>query len=256
MLQQSNFDKFFYNEENDTGLNPHTFEKGKISGLFFHNIFEILDFTQPIDQKWLKLKLEKYHFNVKWTAIIQNWIHTIINTPLNNENFTLSKITPDNKKTEVKFYLPINTYVTPQKLNFLCKNHDPLSLRSPNLNFSKIKGMLTGIIDLIFFWNQKYYLLDYKTNWLGKNNDAYNVNNIEEEIIKQHYTLQYQLYTLALHRFLRHKITSYNYKKNFGGIYYLFIRGMNYEKYNNGVYFIQPLPLIFVEKLDNLFHGK
>lgn len=256
--KQLNISNYFNNTINNISLNPnpHTFPQGKICGNFFHNIFEYLDFTQPINQSWLNTKIEEYHFDAHWNIIIQNWVHTIINTPLNQENLTLSKIDHIHKKTELKFYFPINTDLQSHQLDCLCKNYDSLSAKSPKLVFSKIKGMLQGFIDLIFRWNHKYYLVDYKTNWLGNNANAYTHYNMEQEIITQNYTLQYQLYTLALHRFLQYRIASYDYKKDFGGTYYLFIRGMDGTTLSNGTYFIPPLPVLFIKKLDNLFSGK
>lgn len=251
-----NINENTHNQKKEIVLTPHTFPKGKICGKFFHRVFELLDFTKPIDLEWLKIYTDKYNFDSHWIKIIQKWIYCIVNTPLNNKNLTLSQISSANKKTELKFYFPINTNLTPQTLHSLCKHYDPLSFKSLPHNFSQIHGMLQGFIDLVFRWDQKYYFIDYKTNWLGENYIAYNQLNIEKEMIKKCYTLQYQLYTLALHRFLKYRIASYNYKKDFGGIYYLFIRGINASKYNNGIYFIRPLSSIFIKKLDNLFSGK
>lgn len=254
--KQFNTQKYLHHTINDIQLTPHTFPQGKVCGNFFHHLFALLDFTQPISQTWLTTQIKKYYFDPHWNIIIQKWIHTVINTPLNQKNLTLSQINHTNKKTELEFYLPINTDLTAKQLDLLCKNYDSLSAKSPKLVFTKIKGMLQGFIDLIFFWNKKYYLLDYKTNWLGENFNAYTYSNMEQEMIKQCYMLQYQFYTLALHRFLRHRVTSYDYKKDFGGIYYLFIRGMDGTKLSNGIYFIPPLSPIFIKKIDNLFFGK
>lgn len=54
------------------------------------------------------------------------------------------------------------------------------------------------------------------------------------------YDLQYQLYTLALHRYLRHRIADYNYDRHFGGVIYLFLRGVDKEHPQQG--FTQPDP--------------
>ncbi|URJ30801.1 exodeoxyribonuclease V subunit beta [Candidatus Blochmannia vicinus (nom. nud.)] len=236
-------------------LTPHTFPKGKVCGSFFHSIFEVLDFRKFVDMKWLRIHMERYNIDPIWRYVIREWIYIILNTPLDNENFTLSQIIDKNKKAEFKFYLPINTHLMPQELDRLCKCYDPLSRRSESLDFLGLTGMLQGFIDLIFYWNHRYYLLDYKTNWLGTNNNSYICSKIEQEMVKHHYELQYQLYTLALHRFLRSKLVSYDYEKDFGGVYYLFIRGMDGTSFSNGIYFFRPLS-IFVSKLDSLFSGE
>ncbi|URJ23539.1 exodeoxyribonuclease V subunit beta [Blochmannia endosymbiont of Camponotus sp. C-003] len=239
----------------DTPLTPHTFPAGKTCGSFFHSIFQILDFRKIVDIKWLCAHMVRYNIDPIWGFVVREWIYIVLNTPLNNDHLTLSQIIPNNKKTELKFYLSINTRLSSEELNCLCKKYDSLSCKSASLNFSDITGMLQGFIDLVFRWNHRYYLLDYKTNWLGKNNEDYVNSKITQEMVKHHYALQYQLYTLALHRFLRNRLVSYNYEKDFGGVYYLFIRGMDGSPLSNGIYFFRPLST-FINKLDNLFSKK
>lgn len=233
-------------------LTAHTFPKGKVCGNFFHGLFKVLDFKKPISTQWLQTQMILYNIDLHWITTIRQWIYTIINTPLNKDNLTLSKITNKNKKTEFKFLLNINTNLTALKLNSICKHYDTLSRISPVITFETIQGMLKGFIDLVFYWNQKYYVLDYKTNWLGDHDNAYTQFNIELEFIKYRYDLQYQIYTLALHRFLKNKIIGYNYNKNFGGVYYLFIRGMDGFSWKNSIHFCYPIEE-FINKLDNLF---
>lgn len=234
-------------------LTIHDFPKGKIYGNFFHNLFKTLDFKKSINIQWLQTQMILYNINLNWIEIIQRCIYTVINTPLNQYNLTLSKIISKNKKTELKFCININTNLTASELNTVCKYYDALSHRITTvMDFKAITGLLKGFIDLVFFWNKKYYLLDYKTNWLGHNSSSYIQSNMELEIMKYHYDLQYQIYTIALHRFLKKTCVTYNYEKHFGGIYYLFIRGMDGLSSNNGIYFCRPT-WIFIKKLDQLF---
>jgi len=87
--------------------------------------------------------------------------------------------------------------------------------------------MLKGFIDLVFRHNGRYYLLDYKSNWLGENGEAYTPEAMARAMQSHRYDLQYQLYTLALHRYLRHRIADYDYQRHFGGVIYLFLRGVD-----------------------------
>ncbi|MBS2694220.1 hypothetical protein KFY51_30350, partial [Salmonella enterica subsp. enterica serovar 1,4,[5],12:i:-] len=89
------------------------------------------------------------------------------------------------------------------------------------------QGMLKGFIDLVFCWQGKYYLLDYKSNWLGEDSSAYTRPAMEQAMAEHRYDLQYQLYTLALHRYLRHRLPDYDYRRHFGGVIYLFLRGVD-----------------------------
>jgi exodeoxyribonuclease V beta subunit len=72
---------------------------------------------------------------------------------------------------------------------------------------------------------------------------------------EHHYTLQYLLYTLALHRYLKLRLSDYHYERHFGGIYYLFLRGMQPQSgHRLGVVAERP-PGGFIEALDRLIEG-
>jgi len=108
---------------------------------------------------------------------------------------------------------------------------------------------------LVFYWNGRYYLLDYKSNWLGEDSSAYTEPAMESAMAEHRYDLQYQLYTLALHRYLRHRVSGYDYQQHFGGVIYLFLRGMNAEHPGNGVFRRRPSEA-FINCLDRLFKGE
>ncbi|MCW2483529.1 hypothetical protein, partial [Candidatus Symbiopectobacterium sp. NZEC135] len=108
---------------------------------------------------------------------------------------------------------------------------------------------------LVFCWQGRYYLLDYKSNWLGENASAYTQSAMQAAMMAHRYDLQYQLYTLALHRYLRHRVPDYDYDRHIGGAIYLFLRGVDPVLPTNGI-FTQRLPREFVEHLDSLFSGE
>jgi exodeoxyribonuclease V beta subunit len=114
----------------------------------------------------------------------------------------------------------------------------------PAADFRQVRGMLKGFIDLVFATNGRYYLLDYKSNWLGKTRGLYPGG--DGQAMRTHrYDLQYQLYSLALHRYLRHRIADYDYERHFGGVIYLFLRGMDGQDGGQGIFTTRPaLPLI------------
>ena len=74
-------------------------------------------------------------------------------------------------------------------------------------------------------------------------------------MIDHRYDMQYQLYSLALHRYLGHRIADYDYRQHFGGVFYLFLRGMGGEQPENGVFFTRPEE-DFIHQLDALFAGQ
>ncbi|MOA50045.1 RecBCD enzyme subunit RecB [compost metagenome] len=69
------------------------------------------------------------------------------------------------------------------------------------------------------------------------------------------YDLQYQLYTLALHRYLRHRLVDYDYQRHFGGVIYLFLRGVDAQHPGNGIFACRPEQAL-VEGMDRLFSGE
>ncbi len=233
----------------------HSFPRGAAPGSFLHNLLEELDFTQPVAPLWLSEQVTLNGFSEEWLPVMEAWMETILQAPLNAEGLTLSALTPENKQAELQFYLPIRAPLISGELDRLIKHHDPLSARCPVLNFRQVQGMLKGFIDLVFCWEGRYYLLDYKSNWLGENSEAYTQEAMAQAMGEHRYDLQYQLYTLALHRFLRHRIPDYDYQTHFGGVFYLFLRGLEQDKPGHGVFYCRP-EYELIAGMDEMFNGK
>ncbi|QJC34279.1 exodeoxyribonuclease V subunit beta [Enterobacteriaceae endosymbiont of Donacia cinerea] len=230
----------------------YNFPHGKYIGIIIHKILEKLDFTKNITRKFIKQELIKKNINPIWHIMITNWFNNIIKTPIGNEKIILNKINNTNKKTEFKFYLSIKDSFSSIKYNDIIYKYDLISRKLPKLKFKKIQGFLLGIIDLIFLWKKKYYVIDYKSNWLGDNYQDYKKKNIENDICLKRYDIQYQIYSLSLHKYLKYRIKNYSYKKHFGGIIYLYIRGIQNKKFKNGIWETKP-SLNLINELNKLF---
>ncbi|QPS87034.1 exodeoxyribonuclease V subunit beta [Serratia plymuthica] len=241
--------------DSEPALTPHTFPRGAAPGTFLHSLFETLDFTQPLDEQWLFEQLQQQGFAEHWQPVLLAWMQVLLNVPLNDAGVSLSALAPQHKQAELQFYLPIEKLLQAGELDKLVKKHDPLSARCPTLNFQQVQGMLKGFIDLVFCWQGKYYLLDYKSNWLGEDSSAYTRAAMEQAMAEHRYDLQYQLYTLALHRYLRHRLPDYDYQRDFGGVIYLFLRGVDAQHPGNGIFACRPAPQL-VEGMDRLFSGE
>ncbi|WP_343153437.1 exodeoxyribonuclease V subunit beta [Buchnera aphidicola (Mindarus keteleerifoliae)] len=240
-------------------LNPHYFPKGNKLGSLLHNILRKCEFSKEIKEKFLVKEINKEELNEKWVPILKDWINQIFFREINKEKIVLSKLKKGEYLKELKFFFPIKKMINDQKLNEIIQLNNFKNQSPPFFKFKKKKGIITGFIDLIVFLNKKYYILEYKSNWLGINNSFYCTKNIEKEIIKQRYDIQCLLYTIALNRYLNKKIKKYDFNKNFGGFYFLFIRGMYHEKnaskQNSGIYLYNPKKK-YVNELDNFFKGK
>jgi exodeoxyribonuclease V beta subunit len=234
---------------------PHTFPRGAAPGTFLHSLFEELDFTQPLDEQWLLEQLQQQGLEEHWLPVLSGWMQVLLNAPLNSSGVALSALPAGARQAELQFYLPIGGLLQAQQLDELVKRYDPLSAGCPALDFQQVQGMLKGFIDLVFCWQGKYYLLDYKSNWLGEDSSAYTQEAMERAMAEHRYDLQYQLYTLALHRYLGHRLADYDYQRHFGGVIYLFLRGVDAEHEGNGIFACRP-EFALVEGMDRLFSGE
>ncbi|PLR31932.1 hypothetical protein CYR32_16400, partial [Chimaeribacter coloradensis] len=97
-------------------------------------------------------------------------------------------------------------------------------------------------------------LLDYKSNWLGESAAAYTQPAMAQAMAEHRYDLQYQLYSLALHRYLRHRLADYDIDRHFGGVIYLFLRGIDQQHPENGIFRCRP-SAAFIREMDALFEG-
>lgn len=242
---------------------PFNFPRGARHGSFLHRIFELIDFsavsvdhlTSSINEQ---LQLHLYDQPDLWCAVLVNWIEQILDHNLNNNlaaqhGIHLRALTAAQKKVEMQFFINMKP-LHARDVNRLIGQYDPLSARAGELQFQTVQGYLKGFIDLTFVCNGQYYILDYKSNYLGDSLEEYSQHNIELAMIEHRYDFQYQLYTLALHRLLKSRLPQYDYETHIGGVYYLFLRGMQGDD-KFGVYFNKP-SLALIEGLDRLFSGQ
>ena len=241
---------------------PFSFPRGAKHGTFLHLIFELIDF-QNTDKVLLADIIEEqltkhlYEDVEIWTPILTTWFEQLLAFPLiqtsQQISLALNHLIPSAKKVEMQFFIgmkPLHAY----QVNKLIQQYDALSARAGELQFQAVQGFLKGFIDLTFEFEGKYYVLDYKSNYLGDNLEDYNQESIENMMVDHRYDFQYQLYTLALHRLLRSRLPDYDYEKHIGGVFYTFIRGMQ-DNNNCGVYFNKP-DYLLINGLDKLFSGE
>jgi exodeoxyribonuclease V beta subunit len=115
-----------------------------------------------------------------------------------------------------------------------------------------LTGLLNGIIDLVFEYDGKYYIVDWKTNFLGSRFSDYREENLRDAMMRSGYVLQYHLYTAALCMRMKQGMNGFDYDA-FGGVYYLFPRGMG--KGEDGIWFDRP-PMECINGLVKLFSGE
>lgn len=237
----------------DAQKNRFTFLKGAQAGSFLHGVLENIDLNNPHDLKDIIAQQGQW-FGIEdsWFETIHDWIREILDTrfalPESDAHLSLGLLKPDQVKVEMEFYLPLNQLKADdfsQAINqFYPQYHR-------HYQFDSLNGMLKGFIDLTFEYQGKYYVADYKSNYLGSVSEDYQQDALHLAMQEHDYHLQGILYILALHRWLTCVLPDYQYERHIGGAYYLFLRGMNDKENQDGVYFMRP-DRELVEALDRL----
>ncbi len=227
--------------------------KGKKIGIFFHKILEKINFSNLLFNNKLLKYMFIYNINKNFFFIIKRIILNILNVYLYPLNINLVSLI--NVWKEFEFFIYIKKEINFKEFNYIIKKYDDISLKCEDILIDyKIKGFLNGFIDLIFMYKKKFYIIDYKSNWLGYNYNFYKLNNIKKNIIYHRYDIQYYLYSIALHNYLKLNIKNYNYKDNFGGIFNIFFRGLLLDNNNRsytGLLYLKP-NINLIVKLSNL----
>lgn len=215
---------------------------------FLHNLLSNIKFSNCIDIQWFKIKLIEFGYSQKILFFIIKLIKNIICTKLHENNLTLNLLKNDNIIINFDFVIHINKKINICDLNKIINSYyESRYLQNLNL-LQNSKGILEGKIDLIFQWQNKYYLLDYKLDYLGNKPNAYQHKMISLYMMQSKYYLQCHFYSIALHRYLKLRISDYNYDNHFGGIFYLFIQKISNTE---GVFSFKP-PYELIEHLDKI----
>jgi exodeoxyribonuclease V beta subunit len=175
-----------------------------------------------------------------------------LRVPLGEDGFTLSQVSRPSRLSELEFIFPITALTTAGLRQVFQLEELPLAI--DRLQFTPANGFMKGFIDLVFEHEGRFYFVDWKSNWLGPDSASYAPENVATEMTRNFYTLQLSIYAVALHRYLQRRLPDYEYEKNFGGVFYIFLRGIDPSKQNSGIFSTRP-PRKFVEQLDELFHG-
>ncbi len=219
-------------KEPDEEKNIMTFPRGAHPGVFFHKILEEADFDAS-KEDLLKLTEEiavEFRYE-EWAATAAETAWNVLHTPLyaGEEAFTLASVSRANRLEEMEFYFPLASV----KRSDLRADF-PSSMENPagrslldSVPDSGPAGFMRGYIDLIFRHGEKFYLLDWKSNFLGDRVEDYHESRLPNLMNEESYVLQYYIYLTALDHYLRARLPDYDFDRHVGGVLYLFIRGMS-----------------------------
>lgn len=209
-------------------------------------------------------------------------IEAVLTTPLAPAlPATLRDLDPAEQLAELDFELPLDggtrarsqdPLVTLRDLAPILRRHLPPTdsiyryatvVDSRAYEMQSLRGYLTGSIDVVFRHEGRFYVADYKTNWLGPadvplTTATYDRVSVNAAMEKSSYPLQALLYTVALHRYLRWRLPGYDPSEHVGGVLYLYVRGMAgpatpiIDGHATGVYSWAPPPGLITELSDLL----
>jgi exodeoxyribonuclease V beta subunit len=183
--------------------------------------------------------------------LLASLVSRTLNTPL-PEGTVLATLPADALCVEMEFHFSLAPVAVPTLLALL-HAHGVLTERRGFGARTRLEGLLTGRIDLVYASGGRYYVLDYKSNQLGD----YGAESTARAVRESEYDLQYLLYTLALHRWLRFRLgAAYDMGTHLGGVRYVFCRGLDPDAGvdSPGVHALR-LPDALVLALDDLLAG-
>lgn len=236
-------------------LDRFNFPRGPKAGIALHTLLEDLDFTLPPSeqQQFIARCVDRAGIVLQrdaWIQVVTDWMADVLATPF-ADGAGLETISRRNRLDEMEFHLPIDTDA---RLLGLLKAQGYMA---PNatLSVDKLAGMLTGLIDLVFESGGKFWLVDYKSNHLGDTTSAYTLDPMREAMTHHQYDLQYLLYCVALNRYLRARVPGFSWDAQFGGVRYLFLRGMTGKDDITGIYGDKPDEAL-IDRLDTALGGE
>ena len=153
------------------------------------------------------------------------WLEAIVTIPLQLLGVNLKEISKH--LCEMEFWLPVESFHA-QHIERVCRQFIFPHMERQTLLSQHWQGLLMGFADLIVEHDGRYWLLDYKSNDLGLQEDAYSVENIQRHVVKNRYDLQMAIYLVALHRLLKARLGSrYQASEHLGGAMLWYLRGVD-----------------------------
>lgn len=215
------------------------FPAGRRPGTVLHTLFEESRFDEAAvvrrDRVARVLERNQLLHNASDPRIdsVTDMITRVLGTPMAPWPVTLVDVAPSRARHEWEFLLPFGDAehaVTRGAIARCFEQHGGESGARcaevvRRLAVGRLHGFLTGFVDLVVEHEQRWYVIDWKSNQLGADPAAYGYDSLQRVMDAHHYTLQYHLYLVALHRFLGGRVPGYTYDRHIGGAAYAFLRG-------------------------------
>jgi len=194
--------------------NAHTLPAGSETGIMLHTILETIPFDivkgnngHSRVSSWIMPLVQNTSFE-PWCEVLADIVYNALRTPLDQDKrpFCLADVSAKKMLRETEFLF----------------SSEGQEFR----NVPMLPGYVKGVIDLFFEHEGKYYLVDWKSNWLGASASDYVYEKLSIEMENNHYGLQAEIYIEALRKYLK-LFNNSPFEELFGGVYYLFLRGVS-----------------------------
>ena len=243
--------EIYSDQEPGGDFNIFNFPHGPGPGTMLHRLLEQIDFSRVNQEETDRLitdTLLGHGYDPAWLNALSEMLGDLAGVQLHRDipGLSLGSVAASSCLHEVEFYFPISR-ITPDSLKSILgrsrKSTGGKGLKNGaaeqlgKLTFAPAKGFMKGFIDLVYRFEDKYYLLDWKSNHLGTRLQDYHRDTLAKVMLSDYYFLQCNLYCFALHLYLQRRLPSYSYEKNFGGAFYVFLRGVKQEQGSDfGIY--------------------
>ena len=230
---------------------PYELPRGRITGRFVHALLEELPLASlsnaPDWQTWAALPevaavfervRRRYDRSPVQIPVAQQLVHTALSAQVRLGGVVVPGLARAARSLrELEFIYPI-----PEPSHPLLVPAPTESLQATNAQlagegghaFAIGRGIIKGYIDLLFEHQGLVYLCDWKGDWLP----AWDASTVAAHV-QSNYTLQAQLYTVGVLRFLGIEGPQ-AFAQRFGGVVYAFVRGMALDDPTRGIFFAQP----------------
>lgn len=252
LLQEEASEPFAQSEQQ---LSIHDFPRGAVPGTFLHQLLE--DAQQQgfakCDSAFTSQLLERHLSQrnwLQWQDVLQSWLTQMLHSPLQQVGLNLAQL--KQVRAELEFWLQ-SCAVNVLKLDALITAAILPAMMRPELLPDMLNGMLKGFIDLTLQGaDGRYWVLDYKSNWLGQTDTDYSEDTMQQTVLDKRYDVQAALYMLALHRLLKLRQPGYLQapERYIGGAFYWFIRAPQQGQ------LVLPAQMTLLRQLDALFAGE
>lgn len=225
-----------------------TFPAGRREGSLLHTLFEHSHFDdsdvvlrERVTQRLTRAQIAVDETDPRIDATVR-MMQAVYDAPLRPWPVTLRQVPSARAKHEWQFLLPFASPSRPVSRYALASCFEAhggadgarYADQLRRLSVGRVHGFLTGFVDLVFQHQEQWFVVDWKSNQLGASAEAYGHEALRPVMEASHYTLQYHLYLVALHRYLTTRLPGYDYDRHVGGAGYAFLRGFGPESATTG----------------------